>query len=662
MPINPNLLIASPTFQDVLVDKDGEPMSAGIVTCYHDNSRTTLKNWYYQSGTPGHYTYIRLPNPLTLSAAGTICDVNGVDTIPFFYPYDETNQNIADPYYITIVNHDETNQITRANFPFVPTSGGSDNTTTDSFNNLIANSGLWRNALPNSVNVTPYSSIILNDVIVGPDINSLYAYTVAPSQHDGFRLPDIQFMKNNTSATDVLTFTPFPLANTQPIDNYIVPEYYANHICNVAGSGETQKFYQFPISLHVNTLANVPFTVAIQAQNGGGSSTGQNAITLYIFQDTGTGTTSPVPIEIGAITLTTAWEQYTFTGVMPATAGLTLSAGGDDALYLQVQMPLNLTCEINFTKPSIFLTHDVIPNNSFQTYDQVDAIINSPRTGDIRTSFNGFYYYGWLPMNDGTIGNNGSIATTRANQDTWQLYSLLWNMGKPYDSGSNFNPLFRLLDSSNLLINYGTTAIADFTADNVLELSQQIGKVLLGTVPLAAILPAGFTQTITASNSGGNLLITITSTTFVFQGQPITFTTTGTLPGNIVANAVYYVTKIDTAGANTFQVATTYANAIARTPVVAFSSAGSNSTVYMNTTAAHIGEYAHIQQATELVNHTHTLSGFAGLANNAAGAAGATDVGTASGTAATLGVVGFTSQNAANITQPGVFYNMFIKL
>jgi len=82
-------------------------MSGGIVTCYRDNSKTTLKNWYYQSSNfadaSGNYTFSALPNPLTLSAAGTICDINGVDTIPFFYPYDENDQTQSQPYYITIV-------------------------------------------------------------------------------------------------------------------------------------------------------------------------------------------------------------------------------------------------------------------------------------------------------------------------------------------------------------------------------------------------------------------------------------------------------------------------------------------------------------------------------------------------------------------------------
>ena len=34
--------------QDFLIDKTGVPMAGGTVTLYQDNSRTTLKNWYYQ--------------------------------------------------------------------------------------------------------------------------------------------------------------------------------------------------------------------------------------------------------------------------------------------------------------------------------------------------------------------------------------------------------------------------------------------------------------------------------------------------------------------------------------------------------------------------------------------------------------------------------------
>jgi hypothetical protein len=670
MAINPELLIAAAMLQDYLVDKPGIPMAYGTITCYQDNSRTTLKNWYYQSGTPGNYTYIRLPNPLTLSAAGTICDINGVDTIPFYYPYSELDETVLQPYYITIVNYQRTNQITRANFPFI-TEGGvipppiSGNSAT----NLIVNNGFWRNIQPNYVNSTPYISIALNDYAISNAIDLI----VSPSQHDGFRMPDVTFIKNNISGIDALTFTPFPLADFLVIGNPITvtPEYYINHTCSVLGSGETQKCYQFPIALHINNLANVPFTVTIEAQNGGGIGTGQDEISLFILQDTGSGTSSPMPTLISgsSITLNSSWQTYILTSVFPPTTGLVLGEGEDDALYLQVQMPLNALCSINFTKPSIYLTTGSIPFNDFQTYDQVNSIISSPRTGDIRTSINSFYFFGWLPMNDGVIGLNAmSVIGTalvpgyaRGNPDTWQLFNLLWSLAKPYDTGSNFNPICQMYTNNGsalIATNYGGSAYADFSANNALALTKMFGKVLMGTVPMDALI--GFyvyqSQGVVASNSSGNLLLTATSGVSLWQGAPIVFnfSSSGSLPGNINANTVYYITNISS---TTFNVAITYADAIAGTPVIAWSSAGSSVYFNFDPTGISIGEYAHTQLIPELASHTHTIPTV-------------TSTGSATGftrstlsTSVTQLLTGSTgSSTPFNVTQPGTFYNMYIKL
>lgn len=639
MPINPDLLIAAPILQDYFSDKDGTAMAGGTITCYQDNSRTTLKNWYYQSGTPGNYTYIRLPNPLTLSAAGTIADVNGVDTIPFWYPYSEADETQAQPYYVTIVNYTRTNEITRANFPYNPgdsTSGGD-----SSVDNYVINNVFWRNiGTENLLDVTQT--------------------IVCPSQHDGFQYPDVQFIKNNTGGQDTVTFVKFPLSNTQTLTDDITPEYYLNHVCSNANTGETQKCYQFPISLHVNTLNAVPYTCTIQAMNAGGTSAGENTINLFILQDTGTGTSSPSPVLVGSITLNSAWTKYEFSTIFPSTAGLTLGAGGDDALYLQVQMPLNSQCNINFTKPSIYLT-DTVPTNSFATYDEIDAVINSPRTGDIRTSLNSFYPYGWVPLNNGTIGNASSNATSRANQDTWQLYNLIWAMFSPF-TNSTTNLLAQLVDSSGTNIAYGSSAIADFSANNAITLSQTMGKVVLGTVPTPAYLPT-YGGNINASNSGGNLFIDTGSVNMgVFNGMPFYFiNVSGTLPGGVTSSNVYYVANYN--GTNGFNVATTFANAMAGTVLTYVNSGSPVIGIATALTGSFEGEYAHIQLLAEIAAHTHNPLA-PGTAFLEVGTGGQLLAGTSLTTAATTGGITRSSPNAtgANVTQPGIFFNMFMKL
>lgn len=183
MAINTNLLIASPTLQDALIDDaTGLPLAAGVITLYHDNNRTSLKNWYYQSGSPGAYTYITLPNPLTLSSVGTIVDNNGNDTIPFFYPVSETDNVTPDPYYITVVNSNGQNQFVRQNFPFVATEGTPE-TTIETLDNYVVNGTFWRNIGTASFTNggTSYPTFVFNGT-------TFYYQTLAPSNHDGFSL------------------------------------------------------------------------------------------------------------------------------------------------------------------------------------------------------------------------------------------------------------------------------------------------------------------------------------------------------------------------------------------------------------------------------------------------------------------------------------------
>ena len=629
---NLNLLIAAPMLQDSFVDKDGTPMAGGTVTCFQDNNRTVLKNWYYQSSNfadaSGNYTFSALPNPLTLSAAGTITDINGVDTIPFFYPYSELDDTVSQPYYITIVNAAMTNQITRPNFPWHSASGGGGTGSATNLQNYVINNVFWRNIGTATFNAS----------------NAITQMVVAPSQHDGFQYPDIQFIKSNSTATDIVTFTKFLPSITPPLTGDITPEFYINNDCTVAGSGETQKCYQFPISLHLSTLSSVQFTVTIEAQNNGGSGTGANVIKLYILQDTGSGTTPPAPVLITpiGISLSPAWTKYSFTGTFASNTGLTLGTGGDDAYYLQVQMPLNTACNLNFTLPSIYLSQLPIPTNSFQTYDQIDSIINDARTGDIRTSLNQFYPMGWAPMNDGTIGNATSVqpntnTAARANIDTWPLYNLLWGLFSPY--GSSQFPIYTNANPP-VASTYGANAYADWTANKALSLTRNMGHVMMGNVPPAALIPTTtnlqtMRATYTASNSGGKLLISMAAgiSMEVFPGMPVVFTNiVGTLPDNLSANTVYYVTHNASFSSTSFNVATTYPSALTGAAINFGVSGG---------TGTNIVSIA--PQGPETGEFFHSIVVASG--GNGALAAGST-----------------IDSSPFNIVQPSILYNMYIKL
>jgi hypothetical protein len=669
--INTQLLIAAPMLQDLLVDKNGLPMANGTITLYHDLNRSFLKNWYYQTGAPGSYTFTTLPNPLTLSAAGTICDINGVDTIPFYYPYLETDESQRDPYYIVILSADGQTQITRSNFPYLATTSSGPLTGT-TFNNLIVNNGFWRNLLSNTVN-NPATSININNYMALNSVISLYYAVVAPSQHDGFSMPDIQFIKNNLVATDTITFTPFPLILTQPISNTIVPEYYVNHVSNAgAMTGETVKYYQFPISLHINPLSSINYTVTLQAQ----SIAGPEVIVLKLLQYTGTGTTPPIPVVIQntPLTLTPAWAQYSLTDLFPAAAGLALGNGGDDAYYLQVSLPVNTPFTINFTKPCLYLTNNIVPALDFTTYDQVDAIINSPRTGDIRTSINSFYPFGWVPMNNGTIGNTNSNATSRGNVDCWPLFNLLWQAFQAFNSGSA-NPLAQMVNSSGAAIGYGVNAITDFTNGHAITLTKAMGQVIMGTVPLSALLAPtmaypgytgpftalSVTTTVNAVMVVNGLALQNLSGIQAFLGMPFTVSPTGgsTLPTGLVANTIYYAVPISS---TQIFVATSFSNAITMTTLIGFTNAGTGTFEFNLAPLGSIeGEYDHTQLETELATHHHpnsTIVMSAGVNFTYSGG----QAGVIAAASYPLNITNDGNSVPFNVTQPGSFFNLFMKL
>jgi len=86
-------------------------------------------------------------------------------------------------------------------------------------------------------------------------------------------------------------------------------------------------------------------------------------------------------------------------------------------------------------------------------------------TGDVKPTYNGTQN-GWVQMNDGSIGNAASGATTRANADTQDLYVLLWtNVGVTYCPMDDGNP-------------YGASALDDFNANRAMRLTKTLGRVL----------------------------------------------------------------------------------------------------------------------------------------------------------------------------------------
>jgi hypothetical protein len=85
-------------------------------------------------------------------------------------------------------------------------------------------------------------------------------------------------------------------------------------------------------------------------------------------------------------------------------------------------------------------------------------------TGDVKITLKTVADPGWVLMDDGTIGNAASGATTRANADTEALFTLLWNNTSdaqcPVSGGR------------------GASAAADFAANKTIALPKALGRAL----------------------------------------------------------------------------------------------------------------------------------------------------------------------------------------
>jgi hypothetical protein len=180
MALDDRYFIAVPLNQ-YFVDKDtGLPLANGTITFYRDVSRTTPKAVFQLTGTPPNYQYTALPNPITLSSAGTIQNATNDNVIFYFFPYDE-NGNV-DLYYIECKNSGGTLQWTREGIPNLT---ATNNPTNDPF------------PLVNQIANPQFSRVFINETV-----SMTYSATAATDQVFSLA-PDWDFVISGTGTVDV---------------------------------------------------------------------------------------------------------------------------------------------------------------------------------------------------------------------------------------------------------------------------------------------------------------------------------------------------------------------------------------------------------------------------------------------------------------------------
>lgn len=422
-----------------IADNVGRPLGGGSMFTYRSLDKTQQKFVYEDPA--GNFPW---PDPI-------LFDENGQQG-PFYFAVDSGNPQ--ETYYIEI--YDANGNLVWTQDNYLPGGSGGGGNITEGINltNLIINNVMWRNI---GQTANPVASTF---TYIAPGCHAGLAQTTSNAG------PDIVFLKNNTAATDQIIFQNF-LLGTQPLTGDVAPVQYLNYSCTNTPAGETQKCVQFPITSHVQNLTNETVTVTIWAR--GNSGTQSLVLQWFTFFGDGAGATSPLITPIETLTLTNAWQKFVINVPVPDVTGATLGGCGNDGLFLQVQFPLGSSCNIDFTKPSVYLG-TIAPLNDFQLNDQIDGVLNVPRTGQVSTTLRGAADLGWVLMNDGTIGNASSNATTRANIDTFPLFNLIW-----LAVSNTYAPMF---NSSGTPVARGANPVVDFIANNQLSLPKSLGRAL----------------------------------------------------------------------------------------------------------------------------------------------------------------------------------------
>lgn len=549
---------------------------------------------------------------------------------PIFWKFDTAAPN--DLYYIEVWNKvivpggDAVLLWTFSGLSGSGSGGGGGTVTTNlDLENLVVNGEFYRN---------------IGNQVGAPSIAT--SITLAPSNHDGFcgvqnnigdgpPSPDIIFAKGDQSASDSLSFTSFPLGDssfsTGGSPNQPTPQLFVNYSCTVAGS-ETFKYIQFPLVKGLQNLNNVSISVQMWNRYNGGDT--NITLALRQFFGNGAGASIDTVSTIGSLNLAAgSWTKTQFTSfLVPSIAGKVIGNCGNDGLFLQIRFPSSVLINLDFILPAVYIGNT---NSSidFHSLDYVDEVITIPRTGDIRTSINSFHDYGWVPMNDGTIGSAASSATTRKNIDTFPLYDLIWNAIPdslaPVSSGR------------------GASSIADFGANKSIALTRNLGRVMAGALPISTI--QAFTNT-------GNIM-TVPTTTAFYTGMAVTITG-GALPTPLVINKIYYAIVLS---ATTMSLATTTSNALAGTAIVLTTNASGTVVVYnTETLGSYIGEESHFQAPSEVGAHQH------GLQYDPTGLAGGGVGSLVFNAAGSVNTKANTNGDPMPIIQPTVYMNVFVKL
>jgi len=312
--------VAAFNIEEILINKDtGQPLSGGIVTFEQSNQPGTLKPVYRVTYASGTYTYIQLPNPMTLSSVGTFVDSLGDPVIPYFLPYDGSDE--PEFYRVKVESAGLVPQFVRDPVPSLPESGDMP----------TGNSGAYENEISN-----PQFAEVYFDTNTVP-----FVYTFTGGNSVVNIAPDWDLVVTGSGTVSLTQVTPTGSSNvpTNP-----------GTILKVQSAGLTSVHLRQRIYGSPNLWGNGNLATSVTGKSNGGAPYTMN---MYYSQSAGT----PVDFLIYARELPT-----TGYATLSDTATIATSTNPDEFPdgYIEIYLDINTADELEFTSIMVAFTGDTI--------------------------------------------------------------------------------------------------------------------------------------------------------------------------------------------------------------------------------------------------------------------------------------------------------------